>query len=126
MIMIMHIIINIIIINQHNNNNNNNIDNKKNNNIHNHNNNNIYYYYINISNHIQIIIEDNGIGRKASAKIKSEKSIKRKSIGINLTKDRLTNFSLTLKNKYSIIYQDLEDENKKATGTKVIIKIPLK
>ena len=77
-------------------------------------------------NHIQIIIEDNGIGRKASAKIKSEKSIKRKSIGINLTKDRLTNFSLTLKNKYSIIYQDLEDENKKATGTKVIIKIPLK
>ena len=75
-------------------------------------------------NYLEIIIEDNGIGRKASAKIKSEKSINRKSIGINLSKDRLTNFSKALKNNYSIYYEDLED-NKKATGTKVILRIPL-
>ena len=77
-------------------------------------------------NYLEIIIEDNGIGRKASAKIKSEKSINRKSIGINLTKNRLANFVKNLKNDFAIIYKDLEDKNKKATGTIVTIKIPLK
>ena len=77
------------------------------------------------SNHIQIEVEDNGIGRIASAKIKSEKSINRKSIGINLTKERLTNFVKNYNNNFSIVYEDLKD-SKKTTGTKVILKIPLK
>lgn len=76
-------------------------------------------------NHLQISIEDNGIGRKAAAIIKAEKTINRKSVGINLTKERLTNFVKNYTNKFSIVYKDLEDKNKKATGTKVIIKIPL-
>ncbi|MEE9408388.1 MAG: histidine kinase [Polaribacter sp.] len=75
--------------------------------------------------YILITIEDNGIGRTASAKIKSEKSINRKSIGINLTRERLSNFVKNLKNDYSIIYEDLIDESKTAIGTKVILKIPL-
>jgi tetratricopeptide (TPR) repeat protein len=77
------------------------------------------------SDYIQIDIEDNGIGRDAAAKIKAEKSINRKSVGINLTKDRLTNFSKNLINDYSIIYKDLKDENNNALGTKVVIKFPL-
>ncbi len=76
-------------------------------------------------NYIQIIIEDNGIGRKASAKIKAEKSINRKSIGINLTKDRLTNFVKNLQNDYAIIYEDLIDKDKNVMGTKVVLHIPL-
>ncbi|ARV15981.1 tetratricopeptide repeat-containing sensor histidine kinase [Polaribacter sp. SA4-12] len=77
------------------------------------------------SDYIQIDIADNGIGRDAAAKIKAEKSINRKSVGINLTKDRLTNFSKNLINDYSIIYKDLKDENNNALGTKVVIKFPL-
>ncbi|WP_405564053.1 sensor histidine kinase [Polaribacter sp. Asnod6-C07] len=75
--------------------------------------------------HILIIIEDNGIGRKASAKIKADKSINRKSIGISITKDRLSNFVKNLNNDYTIIYDDLFDENKKPIGTKVVLSIPL-
>ncbi|MFY9243852.1 MAG: histidine kinase [Polaribacter sp.] len=75
---------------------------------------------------VEIIIEDNGIGREASAKIKSQKSIQRKSIGINLTKERLNGFVKTLKNNFLIIYEDLLDENKKVIGTKVVLNIPLK
>ena len=77
------------------------------------------------SEYIQIEISDNGIGRAASAKIKAKKSINRKSIGINLTKDRLTNFSNNLINNYSINYKDLKDKNNNTLGTKVIIKFPL-
>jgi len=73
---------------------------------------------------IDISIEDNGIGREASARIKSEKSIKRKSIGINLTRNRLDNFVKDLQNSYAITYQDLK-ENNNVLGTKVIISFPL-
>ncbi len=76
-------------------------------------------------NFLQIVIIDNGIGRKAAAKIKSEKSINRKSIGINLTKDRLENFVKNLNYNYTIKYIDLLDENKQPVGTKVILNIPL-
>jgi tetratricopeptide (TPR) repeat protein len=77
------------------------------------------------SEYVLINIEDNGIGREASTKIKAKKHINRKSIGINLTKDRLTNFVKNKKNNYSVFYKDLEDKNGNSSGTKVIIKLPL-
>ena len=77
------------------------------------------------SDYLQINIEDNGIGRINAAKIKAKKSINRKSMGINLTKDRLTNFVKQFNNDYSIIYEDLKDNKNNATGTKVILKLPL-
>ena len=77
------------------------------------------------SEYVLINIEDNGIGRKASTKIKAKKHINRKSIGISLTKDRLTNFVKNKKNNYSVFYKDLEDKNRNSLGTKVIIKLPL-
>ena len=77
------------------------------------------------SDYLQINIEDNGIGRINAAKIKAKKSINRTSMGINLTKDRLTNFVKQFNNDYSIIYEDLKDNKNNATGTKVIIKLPL-
>ncbi|TVZ56295.1 7TM protein involved in diverse intracellular signaling [Lutibacter sp. Hel_I_33_5] len=72
---------------------------------------------------LEILIIDNGVGRKASQKINKSKSIQRKSVGINLTKERLENFTTSFKNKYSIEYEDVEEENE--FGTKVILRIPL-
>jgi tetratricopeptide (TPR) repeat protein len=74
---------------------------------------------------IQIDIEDNGIGRKASAKIKSSKTINKKSIGIELTKERLNNFIQDFKNPFSLQFKDLFDENRNAVGTKVALRIPI-
>ncbi|WP_405564052.1 sensor histidine kinase [Polaribacter sp. Asnod6-C07] len=76
-------------------------------------------------NYIKIIIEDNGIGRDASAKIKSEKSINRKSVGIYLTEKRLNNFVKNYNNNFSINYEDLKDNKKNSLGTRVIIALPL-
>ncbi|MCD8402331.1 tetratricopeptide repeat-containing sensor histidine kinase [Tenacibaculum finnmarkense] len=74
---------------------------------------------------IKIEIEDNGIGRKEALRIKNNKTLNRKSIGIYLTKERLKNFSTQFQNEYSLVYIDLVDENGKAKGTKVSLKIPL-
>ncbi|HHB52102.1 MAG TPA: sensor histidine kinase, partial [Saprospiraceae bacterium] len=76
--------------------------------------------------YIEISIEDNGIGREAAAKIKANKTIKRKSIGIELTKERLQNFVKDRKKSFSLIYKDLKDKELQGIGTKVILKIPLK
>ncbi|WP_299049608.1 tetratricopeptide repeat protein [uncultured Polaribacter sp.] len=74
---------------------------------------------------IEINIVDNGIGRKASAKIKAKKVIHKKSIGIELTKERLQNFIIGFQNQFNLIFDDLVDENQNPSGTKVTLKIPL-
>lgn len=74
---------------------------------------------------VTISIEDNGIGREASRLIRNKKTLKRKSVGIALTKERLENFSKGFNNNYSINIQDLYDSNNNASGTKVIIDIPI-
>ena len=76
--------------------------------------------------YLKIVIEDNGIGRKRSSEIKAKKIHKKNSIGIKLTEERLKKFAEAYKNDYSITFIDLNDENKIANGTKVILKIPLK
>ena len=76
--------------------------------------------------YIEINIEDNGIGRNASALIKSNKVIKRKSIGIELTKERLKNYIKNFENSFSLIFDDLVDDDNNPIGTKVVLKIPTK
>lgn len=75
--------------------------------------------------YIQIDIEDNGIGRDEALKIKSNKSLKRKSIGIELTKQRLRNFTDGYQNAYSLEYTDLTDNEGNPKGTRVSLKLPL-
>lgn len=75
--------------------------------------------------HVGISIIDNGIGRKKSHQINKLKTLQKKSIGINLTKERLKNFYKEYKEEYSLKFIDLMDSDVSA-GTKVFIKIPTK
>jgi len=75
-------------------------------------------------NAVSIYITDNGIGRVASEKINKQKTLKRKSVGISITKERLDNFSKQFTNDYKLEIIDLYDANNLASGTKVIIEIP--
>lgn len=80
----------------------------------------------NLDNYITISIIDNGIGRKASMEINNNKSLKRKSMGIDIIKARLEHFSANFKNKYRLYIKDIVDENEKPLGTKVVLYIPIK
>ncbi|HJS55741.1 MAG TPA: histidine kinase, partial [Chitinophagaceae bacterium] len=76
-------------------------------------------------NMLECTIEDNGVGRQKAKDLKSKSATTRKSLGMKLTEDRLT-----LLNKYaelnaSIDIIDLSNGNGEATGTKVILKIPV-
>lgn len=72
---------------------------------------------------VTITIVDNGIGRKASEAIQKNKLLKRKSVGIEITKQRLENFSKNYTNSFNLNVEDLYN-GKDALGTKVTIDIP--
>ncbi|WP_231632456.1 tetratricopeptide repeat protein [Mangrovimonas sp. TPBH4] len=76
--------------------------------------------------YVTISITDNGIGRIESEKINKNKLLKRKSVGIALTKARLSNFYKTYTSPYKIEVENLYDTNHKPAGTKVIIHIPIR
>ena len=73
---------------------------------------------------IDISITDNGVGRDAAEIIKKSKVLKRKSVGIEITKERLANFAKDYQNTFDVTIIDLFDKEKNATGTRVILHIP--
>ncbi len=74
--------------------------------------------------HIVISIVDNGVGRAASEKIKENRVIQRKSVGIDITKERLANFAKDYQYGFSIEIIDLFDDEGAPKGTKVVLEIP--
>ena len=74
--------------------------------------------------HVGIDIIDNGVGRTASEKIKENRVLKRKSVGIDITTERLANFSKDYQNDYEVAIMDLFTDSGEASGTKVTLKIP--
>lgn len=74
--------------------------------------------------YINISITDNGVGREAAEKLKESKVLKRKSVGIDITKERLANFSKDYQNTFEIEIQDLFDKQGEASGTRIILNIP--
>jgi len=81
----------------------------------------------NESPYIKIEIEDNGIGWKAAQTISMKKRdiLKKESMGIRITEERLAVFTQALKNKYKINFIDLYNENNQPAGTKVVIYLPV-
>jgi tetratricopeptide (TPR) repeat protein len=74
---------------------------------------------------VEVNIIDNGIGREAAGKIKAGKSLKRKSVGIDLTKERLKTFSEDYEDEFSLTYHDLTNEDGSPAGTKVSLRFPV-
>ena len=50
--------------------------------------------------------------------------MKRKSVGIDITKERLANFSKDFQNDFDVNILDLYDDEHNPIGTEVLIKIP--
>jgi len=77
--------------------------------------------------YIKIMIEDNGIGRHKAQQIRSQKNInlKKESMGIRITEERLAVYTQAYKNKFKINFVDLYDNRQQPAGTRVEIYIPV-
>ncbi len=67
-------------------------------------------------------IEDNGIGREAAEKVKSQEDQKHKSTALLITQERLDNLNQRQEGQ-SIEIIDLKNEQGKGTGTKVVVRV---
>jgi|GEM_PF-2446306 len=71
-------------------------------------------------------IEDNGVGRTKAASLKSKSVSKEKSMGMDITRNRLTRIQTDIQIEDQLEIVDLVDLNGKPTGTRVRFRIPLK
>lgn len=69
-------------------------------------------------------IEDNGIGREKSRQLRAKSVLNRKSMGMEISQERLKVMGKVKGTHVEII--DLYDENGIAKGTRVLLRIPLK
>tara|TARA_Y100000815_G_scaffold198290_1_gene181821 strand:+ start:624 stop:2507 length:1884 start_codon:yes stop_codon:yes gene_type:complete len=77
-------------------------------------------------NFVEITIEDNGIGRKKTMEVPSDKrNTQKKSIGINLTMERLQNFSRNFSHGHTLNIIDLYDDAQNPRGTRVLLNLPV-
>ena len=75
--------------------------------------------------HLQITIEDNGIGRQASQLRNYQNPLKSQSLGLSIIQDRLDFFSKRYKGNFNFIVYDLKDDKSAmAMGTKVVLNLP--
>ncbi|HET9429943.1 MAG TPA: histidine kinase [Chitinophagaceae bacterium] len=72
-----------------------------------------------------IEVEDNGVGRRKAGQYKSIQPIEYQSKGMALTLERLNIMASKGNRKATVQVIDLEDENGKPSGTKIIIDFPL-
>lgn len=82
----------------------------------------LYIRWLNES-RLKIIIEDNGVGRKNASELKSSTSHAGKSLGMQLTEERLKVLS---EGNNTIRIIDLSDAENKPAGTRVELEIELK
>lgn len=70
-------------------------------------------------------IKDNGVGRKKAAAYKSQQHIEYQSKGMNLTRKRIELLNKMNETNIEVEIKDLANEQGEATGTEVIVKIPV-
>ncbi|MBM3436860.1 MAG: hypothetical protein FJY07_11660, partial [Bacteroidetes bacterium] len=73
---------------------------------------------------IQCIVRDNGIGREAAEKLNKAKNPNHKSVGMEVTSERIAALRLQFREDIFINVTDLKNQDGTAAGTEVILRIP--
>ena len=74
---------------------------------------------------LRCVIEDNGIGREAAQSLRSKSASKRKSMGMQITNDRIGIINKLYNQHAEVTITDLKSERGQALGTRVELDIPL-
>jgi len=77
------------------------------------------------NNVLHCIIQDDGIGRKEAQRLKSKASLRKKSMGMSITSDRIDLINRLYDSNTKVKVIDLEDDRERGVGTKVELDIPL-
>ena len=75
--------------------------------------------------HLQCVVEDNGIGRVAAGKRKTNRNTYKRSMGTSITQNRIDLTRELYNIKTNVEFIDLYNENGEAVGTRVLLSIPM-
>jgi sensor histidine kinase YesM len=73
---------------------------------------------------MQLIIEDDGIGRKKAHELRMQYDKNHKSLATAITLERIAVLNRKLKRKITLDIIDLKDEHGEAKGTRVVFGVP--
>ncbi|MCB0806445.1 MAG: tetratricopeptide repeat protein [Bacteroidales bacterium] len=76
-------------------------------------------------NHLEIVVEDNGVGREKSAEINSSRNKDHQSLASSITNERLLHLNKRFGENINLKYIDIKDEAGRPAGTKVILIVPV-
>ena len=85
----------------------------------------INIHFLQKNNLLECSIEDNGIGRAAAKEIKSQIEHQHKSAALEVTQERLDILTKDLRGLKSLEIIDLKNESGDASGTKVVVRLPV-
>ena len=74
---------------------------------------------------LRCVIEDNGVGRRRARELKSKSATSRKSLGMELTENRLSLLNKHAELNASVEIIDMETATGEPAGTKVVLSIPV-
>jgi ligand-binding sensor domain-containing protein len=74
---------------------------------------------------LRCVIRDNGVGREKARKLKSKTSTKRKSLGMQITSDRIQAINDLYQTEAKMQIKDLVNDHGHALGTEVTVTIPI-
>ncbi len=74
---------------------------------------------------LQCIVEDDGVGREKARELKSKSVSSKKSLGMKLTENRLGLLSKHAVTENLITIEDVKDVEGNASGTRVVLNIPV-
>ena len=77
------------------------------------------------NNVLSCIIEDNGVGRAKAAELNNKSAERKKSLGLQITKERLALLNRDANERAFFEVEDLHDDKGFATGTRVILRVKL-
>jgi len=72
---------------------------------------------------LECTITDDGVGRKQAAILKNRSPKKERSLGLEITRERLALFSEENSSEANFVVEDLEEENGMSKGTRVILRL---
>lgn len=74
---------------------------------------------------LRCIIEDNGIGRVAAQQMRAAQTVKRQSMGMDITMARIQTINKIYDTNNEVQIEDLYDAEQKATGTRITLNISI-
>ena len=75
--------------------------------------------------YLHCVVQDNGVGREAARQLRSKSALRRKSMGMQITQDRIGLLNQLYGTEASVRIIDLKDELGNALGTRVELVIPI-